>query len=206
MPNARELLLEVRDQGDRGTCLCMALSDGHLVARGCAPSLSVDFLHFKATTLAGVGVNSGVPEWAGMDALRTLGQPAETDCPYSPTDRDGSWQPPDPPGPLWRHKTANGEHDWQHLETAVAAGRPVVITLDIDDPFYDPVNGVVGAAEGPVRASHAVLAVAVAGGPPRVLVRNSWGPDWGDKGYAWLSAAYLAVRCTGFISYEGEQQ
>lgn len=206
MANARELLPEVRDQGDRLTCLCMALSDGHHVARGTAPSLSVDFLHFKAATLAGVGVNDGVPDWAGMDALDTLGQPAEAECPYSPTDRDPSWQPPVPSGPVLRHRTTGGAHDWATLASSVAAGKPIVIALDIDDAFWTPVNGLVEEVDGPERASHAVLAVAVAEGIARVLVRNSWGPDWGDNGHAWISASYLAARCTGIITFEGANQ
>lgn len=204
MPDFRNQLPPARDQGDRGTCLCMAVTDGHQAVRGSPPALATDFLHFKATALAGVGVNDGVPEWAAMTALETLGQPAENDCPYSPNIRDPNWQPQAPEGPVWRHKTAEGPSDyWSAIAGVIEMGKPIVITMDIDDAFYDPVENSVQAVREPVRAAHAVLGIAIAANPDRVLVRNSWGLDWGDGGYAWLSRAYLDARCTGTIVFEG---
>ena len=55
------------------------------------------------------------------------------------------------------------------------------------------------ASEGPdPLRRHAVVAVAhgLIGTERAVLVRNSWGADWGLAGHAWLPETYLAPRLT----------
>jgi hypothetical protein len=199
----RELLPPVRDQGERETCLSLALSDGHYAARGTAPALAADFLHFNATVIAGVGVNDAVPTSSAMHALEGAGQPAEIECPYSPTALPHTWRPP-LISEVWRRKTAVGlSGNWTTLSAQLGAGAPVVMLLKIDDAFWSPVGGFVEAPSGPARAAHAVLAVAVVTNPARVLVRNSWGAEWGDGGYAWLSSSYVAARCMAIITFEG---
>ncbi len=203
MLELRELLPPVRDQGERETCLSIALSDGHHAARRTAPNLAVDFLHYNATIVAGVGVNDAVPTSAAMHALENDGQPAETECPYSSTALPKSWKPR-AAGEVWRRKTTAGLRDnWTMIAAQLGADSPVVMLLKVDDAFWTPVAGVIEAPAGPVRATHAVLAVAVANEPARVLIRNSWGTDWGDGGYAWLSSDYVAMRCIGIITFEG---
>lgn len=200
----RELLHPVRDQGDRETCLSIAASDGHHAARGDAPRLASDFLHFHAAKIHGVGINDGVSAGAVMAALLDQGQPAESDCPYSMVKLAAGWAPSSPSGPLWRRATALETKDaWTTICSHVASGRPVVVIMKIDDAFWAPIAGVIEAPSSMPRASHAVLAIAATASPARVLVRNSWGEEWGDGGYAWLSSAYLAARCTAVMTFGG---
>jgi C1A family cysteine protease len=79
---------------------------------------------------------------------------------------------------------------------AVDSGTPVVLGLVITDAFYRPD----GAGHVPdrtpdiERGGHAVLAVGhgvESNGVPSLLIRNSWGPGWGQSGYAWLPRAYV---------------
>jgi hypothetical protein len=204
MRDLRDVLRPVRDQGDRETCLSMALSDGHQACVDAAPCLSADFLHFHAAVAAGVSVNDAVSVSAAMLALESDGQPAETECPYSPRPRADGWKPAPPVGGVWRHTTGAKQDDiWGIIVKCVGDGKPVVLVLKVDDSFFNPVAGVVETSQDPPRASHAVLAVAHEAKPGRVLVRNSWGTQWGDEGYAWLSSAYVAARCTGIVTFEG---
>jgi len=184
--------------------LSMALSDGHRGARLTAPCLAADFLHFNASAAAGVSINSAVPLSAATSALENSGQPAETECPYSAAARPAGWTPSVPVGAVWRYSTAVAYTDlWTSIARYLDAGRPVVVVMKIDDAFWDPVGGVVEKPLDPPRASHAVLAIAHDAAPSRVLVRNSWGDQWGDEGYAWLSFGYVAARCTAIVTFEG---
>jgi hypothetical protein len=201
MTDFRELLPPIRDQGERETCLSMALSDGHHCARSTDPALAPEFLHFTATRIAQLDVNGGVPSSAAIRALEEVGQPSEGDCPYSPANREPAWKPPAPTA-LWRHRTAKSTKSAvaavsEHLD----AGKPAVVVMAIDDAFFAPVAGVVETTAGKQRGSHAVLAIASNAG--RILVRNSWGSEWGADGYAWLSTAYVTARCTAVITFEG---
>jgi hypothetical protein len=182
----------------------MALSDGHHAVRGQPPALAVDFLHFTASVMAGVGLNDGVPKSAAMRALLEQGQPAESECPYSPTPRLEGWKPATSPnGDMWRYRTAVASvAPWAAIEFHVGGGKPVVLVLNIDDAFWHPVAGVVAKPSGLVRGSHALLALDVDAQRPSVLVRNSWGDEWGDGGYAWLSPIYVAAQCTAVITFE----
>jgi C1A family cysteine protease len=38
--------------------------------------------------------------------------------------------------------------------------------------------------------NHAVLAVGALDAPQRLIVKNSWGPSWGDGGYGLLTRRY----------------
>ncbi len=204
MSDLRDLLPPVRDQGDRYTCLSMALSDGHHAARGIAPSLAADFLHFHATAVQGVGINDAVSTGAAMLALEDHGQPAEGECPYSPAGRPTDWKPKAPQGDVWRRRTSLAPAvEWKRISEHLDGGRPLALVFDLDDAFWEPVARVVEASCEPVRGSHAVLAMSVDSETLRVLVRNSWGKDWSDGGYAWLSSQYVEARCTAVIAFEG---
>lgn len=198
----RDLLQSVRDQGDRGTCLSIAVSDGHQAARGTAPRLASDFLHFHAAKIHGGGINEGVSAPAVMAALLDQGQPAEAECPYSMIERPLEWAPSTPSGELWRRATTlEAKHDvWSIIGASLTASRPVVIILEIDDAFWTPVDGVIEKPDVEPRGSHAVLAIEMSASPARVLVRNSWGDQWGDDGYAWLSSAYVGTRCAAVMT------
>lgn len=207
MIDLRERLGPVRDQGERATCLSLAMSDGQRGATSGAPVLSADFLHFHATRAAGVSINDAVTVSVAKDALEYHGQPAEQACPYSMIPRPLTWEPPTECGSVWRHTTSVAQTDlFRSIASQIEAGKPVLMVLQIDDAFWDVDDGLVAVPRDPPRALHAVLAVAHAIESQNVLVRNTWGPDWGDEGHAWLSSAYIGIRCSSIVVFEGRVQ
>jgi C1A family cysteine protease len=87
------------------------------------------------------------------------------------------------------------------LKQNLAAGLPAMFGFTV----YSSIPGI-GDKKGEipfpkrgdrVEGGHAVVAVGYADGKKignetgAVLIRNSWGPEWGDNGYGWLPYAYL---------------
>ncbi len=77
------------------------------------------------------------------------------------------------------------------LETALRGGRPVVVTLRLVPRAWFHTHDEIDAEPGaPIRGGHAVLAVGI-DDQNRLIVKNSWGPWWGDSGYGYVTARYL---------------
>ena len=77
----RPLFGEVRDQGERPTCLAFAASDAHAALRGPWAALSVEFAFFNAQRRANRSAKVGALLSTMLDTLREDGQPLDrTSC------------------------------------------------------------------------------------------------------------------------------
>jgi Papain family cysteine protease len=191
-----------RDQGARPTCLAFAASDTHAALReGWAP-LSCEYAFFQAQRRAGRMPNAGALLSSMLEALRKDGQPEESGWPYqSATPGDtASWAPPREVGKLFGRDGAIATHSIDRVIQELDQGRPVIVLTMLSRAFYQRTpHGVVDPAPDeqpePDRR-HAVVAVGhgKVDGQRAVLVRNSWGPSWGDAGYGWLTERFLGPR------------
>ena len=82
------------------------------------------------------------------------------------------------------------------LRAALAQGSPVVFGFTVFEEFEAQAVASTGQVPMPTRFSkevggHAVLAVGYDDIHRYIIVRNSWGPDWGDKGYFYLPYDYI---------------
>jgi C1A family cysteine protease len=83
------------------------------------------------------------------------------------------------------------------LREQVARGFPVAIGIFVFESFLSPEVASTGVVPMPgprehCYGGHAVLVVGYDDDAKRVLVRNSWGPKWGAKGYFTLPYAFVA--------------
>jgi C1A family cysteine protease len=82
------------------------------------------------------------------------------------------------------------------LRGCLASRSPIVFGFSVYESFESARvarSGVVSLpADGePLIGGHAVLAVGYEDRSERFLVRNSWGPDWGRRGYFSIPYDYL---------------
>lgn len=190
-----------RDQGSRPTCLAFAASDTHAASRVIPfEELSAEFLYYSAVQRSKPpDPGDGVTLTAAGAALQNDGQPLETDWPYLAAlpHPISTWKPPK------GLKTFRQNISSQAMQVSVIIrlidkNMPALLVLKISEAFYTPNSeGVVAYGKNDRDTGyHAVVAVAhgVASSEGFVLIRNSWGKEWGLAGYGWLHSAYVSAR------------
>jgi cathepsin L len=81
---------------------------------------------------------------------------------------------------------------------AAIAKTPVAISIQADQPVYHQyTGGIITSSDCGTDTDHAVLAVGYGSenGVDYFLVKNSWGPAWGENGYVRLGMAPGAGIC-----------
>ncbi|VBB09718.1 cysteine peptidase histidine active site [Lucifera butyrica] len=187
------------DQGKLGSCTANAIASGlreylELKARQSLTTLSRLFLYYEERSLEGtISEDSGAEIRDGMKVLKQIGVCPEADWPYDistftnpPTDKDIA--------DAARYKI--GEYhritSLAHLKAALAEGLPVVIGIDVYESFESEEVARTGIVPIPdtdkeqFLGGHAVLVVGYDNKRDMLIVRNSWGSSWGDKGYFYL--------------------
>jgi cathepsin L len=190
----------VRDQGECGSCWAFSATEameGQLglagLSRVLAPQTFVDCVREDG------GCNGGWPDDALAYAEET-GIAAEADYPYRANesgvckltlDDKRERVPIATRATVFYEVRANGSDDalrralWQH--------GPLAIAIDASDMFQSYTSGVLNDTDcSQTYPNHAVLLVGYSGTTGGAsdywIVKNSWGPTWGEKGYIRFSA------------------
>lgn len=185
-----------RPQGRRPTCLAFALSD---LNRPRAPAdLSPEFLYRAAAILSPAWAPGGGVTFDAMQEASRSGQPEEVAFPYC------SEEPSLPVAPLPLGLKHYGgllqlvSRDPTDIVSLIADGQPVGLGLRVTRGFFKPKGDVVSFSDEVMAGLlHAVVAIGVGHeegcSAPWFYVRNSWGPQWGANGHAWVSGAYVSA-------------
>ncbi len=132
--------------------------------------------------------------------LTRWGQPSEDIWPYD-EDRDDSkpFAPPRGviPGDGWfRGELTAVQLGLDVLKIVLGEGRVVVIGILLTSGFFDPDEGEIPEpqAQESLWGGHAVVVAGFvdADESGHLIIRNSWGSDWGDGGYAFLPYDYFS--------------
>jgi C1A family cysteine protease len=189
-------LQPVRDQGRRGTCLPCAATAAHeharLGRRGIScPELSVELLFWRCKQLDGHPDQDGTNFAATGTALADPGQCEESVWPYDAARSNTTeYTPPavaTKPDQLRRGTLQRLTANTQSVREALLDGAVVLAGVELWDGFYDCRAAKLPA---PARdldgARHAVCLVGFDETDETIKLRNSWGPNWGEAGYAWV--------------------
>lgn len=198
----RDRLCSIRDQGDRPTCLSHAISTCHEFARGRPEALSSEYLHYFATD--GKPNTASTIEGARF-ALKEHGQPEEEHCRQFRGHVPSDWKPSHG-FPLFRRHSSVIEPKFELLKASLMQSRLPVLGIQLTKSFFHPAPPWIITPGELIHAYHAVIAVGFGsiGESAIVLIRNSWGSDWGENGHAFLSTNYLLryLKCVLLLEEE----
>lgn len=204
----RHLLDVVRDQGPRPTCLVFAATGAHEARRGQSEYLSVESLFWAAAQRSHKDPTRGTTTDFVSAALVEEGQCYEIKWPYLPTTPlTTSWTPPPGAGVALRATLDFIPRNVTEIRKVLQDGQPVVLVMAVTQALYEPDSDAIvrpKKTDTVTSQYHALLAVGVGcfKDDEYILVRNSWGIEWGDAGHAWLPDAYVAthLHTTGLVT------
>ncbi|WP_122628272.1 C1 family peptidase [Lucifera butyrica] len=192
------------DQGELGSCTANAIASGlreylELKAGQSLTTLSRLFLYYEERLLEGtVNEDSGAEIRDGMKVLNQIGVCPEADWPYDistftnpPNNKDVA------DAAAFKVSEYHRIASLTQLKAALAEGLPVVIGIEVYASFESDEVAKTGIVPIPDKSKeqylggHAVLVVGYDDSRNMLIVRNSWGDSWGDKGYCYLPYDYF---------------
>ncbi|RTE05478.1 C1 family peptidase [Paenibacillus whitsoniae] len=196
------------DQGSLGSCtanaLCALMSymdKNFTYPSGLYFYYSRLFLYWQERNLEGtVGYDSGAYLRDGLKVMQQIGCAGESTYPY--VESTFTHTPTAEAYATAAHHKINEYHRIMtaaQLKEALSEGRPVVMGIEIYSSFESADVARTGIVSMPDKrreallGGHAVLAMGykVIGGIEYIICRNSWGADWGDKGYFYLPMDFI---------------
>jgi len=202
--NGKSYVTSVKDQGNCGACWAFsttaALESQMLITGNLNLDLSVETL--LACSNAG-DCNGGYPDLAS-DYIRDSGLPAAACLPYQDSD--------DPP-PACANNCDYGNSkvyqisEWDYvvavlesptvseLKNALYAYGPIAAQMNAYDDLGNYVSGVYTHVSGDFIGLHEILIVGYDDTQNCFIVKNTWGTDWGEKGF--FQIAYSEVTRAG---------
>jgi len=199
----------IGDQGPTGSCVGWASTDGvmrwHMVKSGrlsqkdllsprftwMASKETDEFVNRAETMIEGAGTSLK----AAMEILRKYGAVPDKLLPFKIntlmyTGDDNAFYAT----AASRRVAAyfNLQTDLEKWRTWLATRGPILAGFDVDSTWMNATqtNGLLDMFVPPSLGGHAVCIVGYRR-DGRFIIRNSWGTQWGDKGFAYASPAYI---------------
>jgi C1A family cysteine protease len=133
---------------------------------------------------------------AAFRAIANLGVCSEDEWPYDP--KHVNTRPP--VGLMFKslknkisgyYKITN--YKVAEFKRAISAMHPVVMGIPVNDGFKNYKGGILSPPEvgDKIYGHHAIMAMGF--GPDFIKIRNSWGPGFGEDGYAKLDPAWIEI-------------
>ena len=81
------------------------------------------------------------------------------------------------------------------IKSQLAQGRPVVVGILINENIYEIGKKIYNEAKGANLGGHAITLVGYDDSTQAFKYQNSWGVEWGDKGFGYIDYRYFSKVC-----------
>jgi len=193
----------VYDQGQLGSCTANAIGGaiefGLMKQKATAFIPSRLFIYYNERVIEhSVNIDNGAQIRDGMKSVNTKGACPEPLWPYV-ISKFADEPPEQAYTAALNHQVLSYQRvtrSLNQMKGCIASGYPFVFGFTVYESFEDEAVARTGKLNMPgnseaVVGGHAVLAVGYSDRSKRFIVRNSWGKDWGLKGYFTIPYAYL---------------
>ena len=205
MIDLRKSCSPVEDQSDLGSCTANALAGAleYLMIKDKIPYIDMSrlFIYYNERVIENsVKTDSGAMIRDGIKSLAKQGACSEKNWPYITSKFAAK------PTRACYIEGLNHQilayariNSLDELRACLADGFPVVFGFSVYEGFESPQVAKSGILNMPTSSEkllggHAVLAVGYDDAAKRIIVRNSWGTGWGQKGYFTMPYDYVANR------------
>jgi C1A family cysteine protease len=205
----------IKDQGRVGSCTSFALTSIFEYILGkrqkLDSALSERYLYYntRVAVLKRTGhpddpvVEMGTSYYDAIQALQTDGLCKESLCQYV----DGTGINEKPSEEAYEDgrtrlvtEAMNVELKEQHIKAALDEGYPVAVSVRLFSSFGEPDHGFISlpdedevkqADDEGIESNHAMVICGYSDENKVFVVRNSWGTDFGEKGYCFMPYSYI---------------
>ena len=185
----------IRDQSSCGSCVAfgaVATLESLVRIEQNQPDLDIDLSEMHLFNCGGGSCSFGWYNSAACSYLRSNGTPDEDCWPYVPVDRPCSETCPD-----WRSRAVKitdyaSISGIEACKTYVAIA-PILVAFEVYSDFFSYTGGIYEYVWGSYEGGHAVCIVGYDTTENYWIVKNSWGPGWGESGFFRIRMGECAI-------------
>lgn len=193
----------IYDQGQLGACTAFAMGKGLRetltnLNGGTAKPLSALYLYYKERERMGtINEDSGSLMIDGMEVLKANGDCLDSTLPYEVAKfREAPSAQADTEAADHKITSFSLLTGLDELKGQLAKGNPAVFGYVVYKSFMTPAVATTGKMPMPVPneqvlGGHAIMIVGYDDAQQVLIIKNSWGKGWGDKGYFYMPYAYV---------------
>jgi len=202
-PDLREtgFLPPVYQQQDTNACISMSIGAAieYMNKKEGKPEFKPSklFIYWNARALSNcTGVDEGAELRDGFKSLSRWGSAPDADFPFL---KENVLKEPPEKAYLDAQKEIITQYSrlsstMGDISATLMQGKPIIFGFEMFENLFDDETfktGQIKMPEGKHRGGHCALIVGMSHTSSYVIIRNSWGEEWGDKGYAYMPKDYI---------------